>query len=57
MVTFPILYSAFQIFDCLDIFGPSLCLINLIGNAFSSCGSSLQFLEMRVIGGRCSLYK
>jgi hypothetical protein len=55
MMTLPVLYTAFQIFDCLNIFGPSLCLINLIGNALSSCGSSLQFLKMRVIGGRCGL--
>lgn len=55
MMTLPVLYTAFQIFDCLNIFGPSLCLIDLIGNALSSCGSSLQFLKMRVIGGRCGL--
>lgn len=55
MMTLPVLYAAFQIFNGLDVFGPSLCLVDLIGNALSGSRSSLQFLKLRVISGRCSL--
>lgn len=54
-MAFPVLNATFQVFDSLDIFGASLCLIDLVCNTLSSSRSGLQFFKVWVIGGRCGL--
>lgn len=57
MVTFPILDSAFEVSDCLHILSSSLSFVNLVGNTFGGCGSSLKFVMVWIDGGRCNFQK
>ena len=56
-MTLPVLYSTFEISDCLHILSSSLGFVDLVRDTFSGCTSFLKFVIVGIVGGKCSFQK